>query len=230
MSNLDIIFTKLTIRGLNIVTKKVQSDEIYDLLKRRIIELEYSPGEVLNEEDVANEFSLSRTPIRKVFQQLSDDKLLNIIPRFGAQVTPLDFKYIKSVFEVTREMDPFATKLAVERISKENLQELEAIVERLNSYDIESDYQKAIDDDERFHKIISQSCGNPCLSEILSSLHIHTERLWHYSEQFFDSMELFTNTLSKVLKAIKEKDTANAEKYAREHIDDFVEKIKQELL
>ncbi|SCG82056.1 putative HTH-type transcriptional regulator ydfH [Proteiniborus sp. DW1] len=212
------------------MTKKIDSDEIYKLLKRRIIELEYRPGEVLNEVDVADEFEISRTPIRKVFQQLSDDKLLNIIPRFGAQVTPIDFRYMKSVFEVTREIDPFATRLAVERISNENLKRLEAIVDRLNQYDIESDYQKAIDDDEEFHRIISESCGNPCLSEILERLHIHTERLWHYSEQFFNSMDLFTNTLSKVVKAIKEKDTANAEKYAREHIDEFVEKIKQELL
>lgn len=84
------------------MTKKIDYDEIYNLLKRRIIELEYRPGEVLNEVDVADEFEISRTPIRKVFQQLSDDKLLNIIPRFGAQVTPIDFRYMKSVFEVTR--------------------------------------------------------------------------------------------------------------------------------
>ncbi|XOQ17979.1 MAG: DNA-binding transcriptional regulator, GntR family [Sporanaerobacter sp.] len=209
---------------------KIDTDKIYEVLKRRIIELDYEPGEVLNEVDVANEFDISRTPIRKIFQQLSNDKLLNIIPRFGAQVTPIDFKYMKSVFEVTRILDPYAARLATERISDGNIRELETILHRLESYDIVEDYQEAINDDERFHNIIFLSSENPCLGDVLSSLHIHTERLWHYSEQYIDSMAIFTDTLGKVLEAIKEKDMDMAEKYAREHIDAFVEKIKQEML
>jgi DNA-binding GntR family transcriptional regulator len=215
---------------LDVVDKIINTDEIYEILKKRIINLDYDPGQVLNEEDVANEFGVSRTPIRKIFQQLNSDKLINIIPRFGAQVTPIDFKYMKQVFEVTREIDPFAAKLAVDRITSSQIIELEMILERLKSYNINEDYQKAMRDDARFHDIIFQSSGNTCLAEILKNLHLHTERLWHYSKQYFDSMSIFTNTLENILNAIKEKDTDMAEKYAREHIDVFVEKIKQEML
>lgn len=212
------------------MVEKVKNEEIYDTLKSRIIELKYNAGEVLNEVDIADEFGTSRTPIRKIFQQLSNDKLLNIIPRFGVQVTPIDFKYMKSVFEVTRQIDPFATRLAVDRITKESIEELEVIVDRLKQYDIAKDYQKAIDDDEKFHKITFLSSGNPCLTEMIFNLHIHTERLWHYSTQYFDSIDLFTDSLSKIVTAIKEKNKENAEKYAREHIDAFVDKIKKEML
>lgn len=217
-------------KGFGIVEKTIDTDEIYKILRSRIINLDYEPGQVLNEEDIAQEFNVSRTPIRKIFQQLNGDKLLNIIPRFGAQVTPLDFKYMKSVFEVTRQLDPFAARLAVDRISKDQVKELEDIIERLYSYNIRVDYQKAIKDDERFHDIIFLSSGNQCLAEILLGLHMHTERLWHYSEQYIDSMDLFTNTLDNILKAIKEKNYEAVEKYARDHIDDFVEKIKQQML
>lgn len=210
--------------------KKLNTEEIYDTMKHRIIKLEYEPGEVLNEVDVAEEFNISRTPIRKVFQLLHNDKLLNIVPRFGAQVTPIDFKQMKYIFEVTRELDPFAARLAVDRIDEENIKELEEIISRLNGYDISEDYQNAINDDERFHTIIFSSCGNPWLQDILKSLHYHTERLWHYCEQYFDSMDLFTHTLGKVLEGIKQKDYEKVEKYAKEHIDDFVLKIKKELL
>ncbi len=213
-----------------IVSKKVGADEIYEVLKRRIIELEYEPGKVLNEVDIASEFNISRTPIRKVFHQLNNDKLLNIIPRFGAQVTPIDFMYMKSVFEVTRILDPFAARLAVDRITDEQIEELEKIIDRLQTYDIEVDYQKAIIDDQQFHDIIFLSSGNPCLQEILLDLHNHTERLWHYSQRYFDSMDLFTDSLGKILESIKQGNKDMAEKYAREHIDAFVDKIKQELL
>ena len=209
---------------------KLDSDTIYEILKRRIILLDYTPGEVLNEVDLAEEFNISRTPIRKVFQLLHNDKLLNIIPRFGAQVIPIDFKEMKYVFEVTKELDPFATKLAVERITEENIKELQEIMIRLKSYDIDKDYQNAINDDERFHQIIFSSCGNPWLQDILTSLHYQTERLWHYCEQYFDDMYLFSNTLEKVLEAIIEKDLQKAEKYSKLHIDEFVSKIRTELL
>ena len=212
------------------VSKKFETEEIYRILKRRIIELEYEPGKVLNEVDVAEEFNMSRTPIRKVFQKLSNDNLLNIVPRFGAQVAPIDFMYMKSVFEVTRVLDPFAARLAVDRISTEQVEELESIIERLKTYDISVDYQKAIIDDQRFHDIIFLSSGNICLQEILSDLHNHTERLWHYSQHFFDTMDLFVDSLGKTLDAIKERDKDKVEKYARDHIDAFVDKIRQELL
>ncbi len=212
------------------VSKKIETDEIYRILKRRIIELEYEPGEVLNEVDMAEEFNISRTPIRKVFQKLSSDNLLNIVPRFGAQVAPIDFMYMKSVFEVTRVLDPFAARLAVDRITTEQIAELESIIERLKTYDIEVDYRKAIIDDQRFHDIIFLSSDNACLQEILPDLHNHTERLWHYSQRFFDTMDLFTDSLGKTLDAIKERDKDKVEKYARDHIDAFVDKIRQELL
>ena len=60
---------------------KLDAEKIYKILKRKIILLEYIPGAVLNEADLAEEYNISRTPIRRVFQLLENDKLLNIIPR-----------------------------------------------------------------------------------------------------------------------------------------------------
>lgn len=212
------------------MSKKNETDRVYDILKQRIIYLEYEPGMVLNEVDIASEFNISRTPIRETFQKLSSDNLLNIIPRFGAQVSHIDFRYMKSVFEVTRQFEPFAVKLAAERITEVQIKELDEILKRFNSLDIRTDYKKAIIEDEKFHKITLENCGNPCLQKILYDLHIHTERLWHYSEHYIDSMDIFTDTLGKVLEAIKEKNQEKIEVYAREHIDAFVRKIKEEML
>lgn len=209
---------------------KLDTDEIYEILKKRIIHLEYEPGQVLNEIEIADEFNISRTPIRKVFQLLQNDKLLNIVPRFGAQVIPIDFKQMKHIFQVTRELDPFAARLTMEKISPEDLKELEDIIQRFESYDISKDYQNAINDDERFHQIIYTCCGNPWLQDILTSLHYHTERLWHYSESYFDNMDLFSHTLTKVVEGLKEKNAEKVERYSREHIDEFVLKIKSVML
>ncbi len=210
--------------------ESLKRDEVFEILKNRIIKLEYQPGDILNEPEIAKELNVSRTPVRNAFQQLTNLELLTVVPRYGAQVSQIDFLKMKHLFELTRVLDPFATRLAAARITEKKKQELKEIHSRLLSYSIDDDYQRAIDDDERFHEIIFDQCGNPWLQRQLKELHCHSERLWHYCEKYFDSMDIFTYTFGKIIEAIDEKDLDKAEKYAREHIDDFVYKIKEALL
>ncbi len=209
---------------------KYSTDDVYQILKKRIVKLEYKAGELLNEQDLAAEFSMSRTPIRAVFQRLNYDDLLTIIPRIGAQVPPMNYKKLKSIFELTRELDGLAASMATERITKENLDKLEHIIDSLKQCKIDKDYQKAIDLDQDFHNTVYDSCGNDELKTILAKLHYQTERLWHYSERYFDDMDLFIDTLSAVLVAIKAGDKDEAASASKMHIDEFVYKIRSELL
>ncbi len=210
--------------------EKACQTHVYQLLRRRIIKLEYVPGEILNEQDLAEEFNISRTPIRTVFQRLNYDELLTIIPRIGAQVPPVNYKKMKSIFELTRELDALAASMAVDNISADSIEKLEQIIEQMKKYKIEEDYQKAIDLDQEFHNTIYDSCGNDELKSISSRLHYQTERLWHYSEQHVDDMDLFIDTFSLILDAIKAKDKEKAISASKIHIDQFVDKIKSELL
>lgn len=206
-----------------------KDSKIYHTLKRRIIELDYKPGDILNELELADEFNVSRSPIRLALQELERDELLAIVPRYGAQVVPIDFRNVKGLFEVTKLLDPFATKLAVKNITDEQIKRLKAIVEKLDSFDTTEDYQKAICLDEEFHDIIFAACGNQWLEKTVISLHHHTERLWHYCKDYFDDMETFTRTFRLIIKAFEDHDEEAAERYGREHIDDFLSRIKAAL-
>lgn len=212
------------------MAEEIKSDRLYEILKKRIVELEYSPGQVLNEADIANEFGVSRTPVRKAFEQLKNAKLMDIIPRYGAQVAPIDFKYMKSLFEVDRELEGFAARLAANRITEEKLNILDEIIKRIRNYDLETEYKEMILEDSMFHETIFTSCGNPCLVEILYDLHMHTERLWFYVQKDITDFNLFLDTLPRIVQALKERDAAKAEREAKRHIDVFVERIRQELL
>lgn len=205
-------------------------EDIFNVLKDRIVTLQYEPGKILNEIELSEEFGVSRTPIRTVFQQLESIKLVDIVPRYGVQVATLNFLNIKSLFEVTKVLDPLATKLAVSKLTDEDIKQLKEIVSTLETYDTTKNYQEAILLDEKFHKIVTKSCANPWLIDILTDLHCQTERPWHYCDIYFSDMEIFTRTFKKIVEAFENKDEEMAEKYAREHIEDFVEKIKSALL
>jgi DNA-binding GntR family transcriptional regulator len=137
---------------------------------------------------------------------------------------------MKSAFEVTRELEGYATRLAAERITDQKIEELEAIVERLKKYDIAEDYKKIIQEDENFHEIIIESSNNPCLIEILYGLHMHTQRMWLYAQPDISEMGLFLNTMPNIINALKVRNIEQADEAAKVHIDVFVERIKQELL
>ena len=203
--------------------------DIYEEIKKRIVKNEYKPGQVLNEIEISKEFDISRTPVRSAFQRLEMDMLLKIVPRYGVQVAFIDFTNMKPLFDLTRVLDPMATREAVNKISAEDIDRLKAIVEELRGLEGDDYYQRAIDLDEEFHTIIIESCGNPWLRASLKSLHIHTERLWHYCYEYFTDVTIFTRTFTKIVEAMETRDQDMAELYSREHIDDFVSRVKDAL-
>lgn len=208
---------------------KKDTQEIYPSLQRKIIEFTYRPGDILNELDLAEEYGVSRTPVRAALQELERDNLIIIVPRYGAQVASIDFRAIGDLFEVTKRLDPYAARLAVKRITPQQIQELKEIVERLDSFTTTESYQDAIIEDQRFHDIIFEASRNRWLVETSERLHIHTERLWHYCKDYFDDMEIFTRTFKLILKALEDGDGDAAEKYAADHIDDFLSRIRESL-
>lgn len=208
----------------------LKQSEIFDELKGRIVRLEYEPGTILNEVEIAEEFEVSRTPIRHAFQKLEMCKLINIVPRYGAQVPQIDFIMMKSLFEITTVLDPFATRLAVDAMDDKTIDKLEEIVCRMKTYDMATQYKEAIVDDELFHQTVLSNCGNPWLKQIVTELHFHSERLWHYCNKFFDTPEIFHETLEPVVEALRARDGDKAEESARIHIESFVNRIKKTLL
>lgn len=209
--------------------KKTEKQEVYPSLKRRIIEYHYKPGDILNEQDLAEEYGVSRTPVRTALQELERDQLISIVPRYGAQVVSIDFRSIGDLFDVTKRLDPYAARLAVRWITPEQLAELKTIVERLDSFKTTDSYKEAIVQDQRFHDIIFEASRNKWLLDTSERLHIHTERLWHYCKEYFDDMEIFTRTFRLLVKALEDKDPDAAEKHASDHIDDFISRIRESL-
>ncbi|MEL7564917.1 MAG: GntR family transcriptional regulator [Dehalobacterium sp.] len=210
--------------------KKQIVEEVYEILKKRIINLNYIPGQLFYEADIANEFGLNKTQVKKIFKKLQDKKLINVIPRYGCQVAPIDFRYMKSVYEVLREIEGYTTRLAALRMPEEKISELTAIVERIKNYHMKTDYKAMMLDNKKFHTILLQSNGNSCFFDIFLDLYMHTERLWFYTQNNFTDISFFYDTLANTLEAIKERNALKAETCAKEHINGFVKLIKQELL
>lgn len=200
---------------------------IYKELERRIIEMEYQPGDPINEKVLIEEFKVSRTPIREAILKLSEKGLLDLRPRVGTFVTQVDLPSVKHAYEVKRNLEGLAAELASIRASKSQVDELFEIIARFENYDIVDDYKACIKDDQRFHQIIREASNNPMLIEILEELNIKTARFLQYINYILEDVNWFKASLSQMAMAIKDHDKEKARLSTEEHTEEFLEQMSK---
>jgi len=200
---------------------------IYKELERRIIEMEYKPGDAIIEKELIEEFNVSRTPVREAILKLQQKGLLDLRPRVGTFVTQVDLESVKYAYEVKMNLEAFAAELAAVRASDAQIKELYDIIERFNHYDIESDYKDCIKDDQRFHKIVREASSNPILIATLEELNIKTARFLQYIHYVIEDVYWFRESLTVMANCIKNRDRVGAKKYTEEHTKEFLEQMSR---
>ena len=200
---------------------------IYRELERRIIEMEYKPGDAIVEKELIDEFKVSRTPIREAILKLSQRGLLNLRPRVGTFVTQVDLESVKHAYEVKMNLEAFAAELASIRATKSQVDELFEIIGRFENYDIVDDYKDCIKDDQRFHQIVREASNNPILIETLEELNIKTARFLQYIHYVIEDVAWFKESLTIMAECIKNHDRVGAKKITEEHTKEFLEQMSK---
>ena len=152
-------------------------DVVFNTLRQAILKGELEPGERLMEIQLADRLGVSRTPIREAIRKLELEGLVLMIPRKGAEVAKISEKNLRDVLEVRRSLEELATELACQRMSPEDLQELEAAQDEFRQAIQEGDFMKIAESDEHYHDVIYQGTGNTRLVQILNNLQ---EQMYRY--------------------------------------------------
>ncbi len=200
---------------------------IYKELERRIIEMEYKPGDAIVEKVLIEEFNVSRTPIREAILKLQQKGLLDLRPRVGTFVTQVDLESVMHAYELKTNLEAFAAELASIRASEQQIAELFEIIERFKHYDIVDDYKDCIKDDQRFHKIVREASNNPILISTLEELNIKTARFLQYIQYVIEDVNWFRESLTVMANCIKNHDREGSRRYTEEHTKEFLEQMSK---
>lgn len=201
--------------------------DIYSTLLDRIIELEYPPGELLNEKKLIEEFKVSRTPIREALLKLSEKGFVKLVPRVGTYILQVDIRDIKYAYEVKKNLEVLACELAAEKASEEQTKELVTIAERIETYSSQSDYKKYIHDDYLFRKIIRDASQNPFLQNYLEELNKKTMRFVNYIQYKIKDPEWYNKSLGTIAEAIKNGNSELAGTEMRNHTEIFLNELSK---
>jgi len=201
---------------------KPLGEVVFDYLKNSILSGVLKPGERLMEIAIAEQLGVSRTPVREAIRKLEKEKFIIMVPRKGAYVADITLKDMTDVLELRRLLEGFATALAAERMTEEEIAELRAAAEGFKKSISENDVQGMIKKDGEFHEKILMASRNQKLVEIVKSLHDQLQRFrLIYFNEFDDYLEL-QDMHERILNAITNRDGERAKEYAEKHIK-FIE-------
>ncbi len=206
------------------IDRNTLEGQIYKELKNRIVSVQILPGQMISENEMANKFNVSRTPIRQAFFRLSVDGLLEIMPQRGALVSFISKRKVREAQRIREVLELEAFTEATnqwDHTSLESialLEKVELIITKQEEAIKKQDYYEFTKLDEKFHDCIIQFSGNLSLSHIVKEMRSHLNRLRYIELQEAHHEGTAIMQHRELLVAIKSKDDDRVRTILIEHL------------
>jgi GntR family transcriptional regulator, rspAB operon transcriptional repressor len=141
----------------------------YLAIRNAIRHLQLPPGKTVLEREMAEILGMSRTPVRESLVRLETEGWVRLIPRRGFIVAPLVADDLQQIYEVVESLDGVAGRLATDRATHEELNQLEHLIEEQEKALELNDLLAWTDLDDQFHNYIVDLAQNPRLRGIVDS-------------------------------------------------------------
>ena len=185
-------------------------DVVFNTLRQAILRGELKPGERLMEIALSQRLGVSRTPVREAIRMLEQEGLVIMIPRKGAQVAEISEKDLKDVLEVRLGLEELAVRIACQRITEEELEELEQAVKEFEEAMKRDDLGALAAADVKVHEVIYGSTHNKRLVQIISNIR---EQMYRYRVEYLKDVESRKRALRRIPGTQSEKSAAGGERY-----------------
>jgi len=196
------------------------SDKTTTALREAIVNGTIAAGEKLNEPRLAEQFNVSRGPLRDAIRRLVAMRLVTHVPHQGASVVTLDAKSVIELYEVREALEGKAAGLAAQNMSDEEISKLRDLLDihRLHYEKNDGEYMQEGGDFD-FHYLIIKGSGNDMLTNQLLNELYHLIRMFRYQTSRFKSRSnraLIEH--EQLIYAIEQHDSEMAEMVMRRHI------------
>lgn len=147
-----------------------QTDSCYEALLERVLHGDLAPGEIIKERPIAMEMGVNPATVRRAAEWLRNDGFLERLPRRGWRVSMLSLRDLQDAYLIRSLLEPLAIQGAINRITDEEIEELEEQTDRLIALGEKATVYDRREADHRFHDVIAEASGNKILAETLKPL------------------------------------------------------------
>ena len=194
-------------------------DVVFNALRRAILKGDLKPGERLMEIALAEKLGVSRTPIREAIRKLELEGLVVMTPRKGAKVASITERDLNDVLEVRKGMEELAIKLACQRITTDQMDQLERVEKKFLNLIESGKLTELAEVDVEFHDIIYNATNNKRLVQMLSNLR---EQMYRYRMEYLKDSAVrkkLAEEHGEICKALRKRDMEGALRCIYVHVD-----------
>ena len=192
--------------------------EVAERLRQRIYSHDLAPGTWIDEQALADQYGISRTPLREALKVLASEGLVTLKPRRGCYVTEISERDLDEVFAILEMLEGRCASETAAKASKAQLAELEAIHARLEAAAASNDIDGFFEANQAFHRAVQDIAGNTRLTNVIEDLRKVVKLSRHHSLFTEGRLEQSLAEHRKILAALASHQPAAAEQQMRAHI------------
>jgi DNA-binding GntR family transcriptional regulator len=200
------------------------ADRAYLAIRDLIVSLELPPGSLIDERELMESLDIGRTPVREALRRLAQEQLVEVFPRRGMFVTGVDVRDLARISEVRAALEPEAARLAAERATDEERDELAALGGQIKRG------ADLMDLDERIHRAIYAAAHNQLLEKTLGEYYVLALRIWMIALDRAEDLEEAVEAHRGLIEAIIVGNGERAAKSMRAHVENFEQTMRQVLV
>ncbi len=193
-----------------------QGNSVYQRLLAELREGRLNPGDRLRETDIAEQFGISRTPVREAIRQLEADGIVTHVPRLGATIRRLDYAEVMELYEMRAVLEGTAARLAARAASDIEIEELLEMNAQMAAL---GNAPEAFTLNRHFHAALLDAAKNRFLARAIHTLQKALMILGPTTLTQADRADKAVAEHLAVLDAIRARDGAQAEAAMRAHIE-----------
>ena len=194
-------------------------ERVYKDLLELIVAGDIPLGSQIDEREIAQQLSVSRTPLREAIGTLVKEGLVEYRPYRGNFVRSFTAEEVSDLYEVRKVLEGLAVRLAVKRLSDQDVEDLGAILDELETALEQNDLDLFSAADRRFHEAIATLSGNATLIESLNRLGLQVRILRYVANRDAEVIRRTALERPRILAALKARDAEQAAQLMEVHIE-----------
>ena len=196
----------------------VLRDRVMDAIEAALVSGSLKPGDRVVEAEIAREAGISRGPVREAIQHLVADGILVNIPHRGTFVARWTVRDVAETYGLRALLESYAARLAMARMSPQELGRLEAIVTEMFRQAREGNASAVYELDLRFHQTLYELSGHGLLCRILGEMRRRIGMLVSFDATTTPDLVQYAQNHRMLFDALRAGDGDQTEHVFREHI------------
>jgi DNA-binding GntR family transcriptional regulator len=196
---------------------RTMHDLVFSTLMEDILSGRLKPGEKLNISDISERLGVSRTPVREALKQLMSVGLVENIPHRSPFVKKLSIEEIIELYYIRAALEGVASRLAAQRLSGEQIEELERLCIQMEKKAQSGKYDDFSEDNSKFHFLVYEATNSPRLKEMIFQYYRQCEQYRALVMELPGSYKEVCQEHKNILDAFKKRDLDQADNFARQH-------------